>query len=249
MCGLLAISCHPETEVTFSFSAPGRWAEEGPAGYGFAYRHLGRAVVLRSVSSLAEKAVELGRDQSRLRSGMFLFHVRFSPVVPGDGGERHPFLAGHRGIPFAFGHCGNLPGIRLRRPVRAEFPPAPSDSEHAFLWMLERLPSPEDGSFLPVLRGLAMDLKAFGPLDFVLTDGETLWAHADRSLWFTRRTGAWPEAVVRQYGEGCEIRIAAGRGSPGEASLLVASEPFTGEKGWTTLPPGKILAARAGALC
>jgi predicted glutamine amidotransferase len=245
VCQLLALSCNLETRMSFSFRKWRHRGEDGPHGYGFAYAHRGRPVLIRSASSLAEKADEVGLDLSRVRSTLFLCHTRFPDAGPLDGGNTRPFIAEHHGVPLAFAHSGVLPAVRLSRPLSAAGAGPDGDSEHAFRWMLERLPPAEDDGFLPALREVAADLHPLGTFTFMLTDGRTLWAHAGTGLHWAVRTPPRAETVVSLPEHGYEIRF-AGMERPGERALLVSSRPFIAGEEWRTLDPGQLLAVRDG---
>jgi predicted glutamine amidotransferase len=242
---LLALSSNLETKVAFSFRDWRHRGEDGPHGYGFAYAHRGAPVLIRSASSLAEKADEVGLDLSRVRSTLFICHLRFPDAGPLDGSNTRPFLAEHHGLPLAFAHSGALPAVRLHRPLAVEGSRPTSDSEHAFRWMLERLPPAEDEGFLPALKEAAADLHPLGTFTFMLTDGRNLWAHAGTGLHWAVRTSPRAEAVVRLPDDGYEMRF-AGMERPGERALVVSSRPFLAEEEWNALAPGQFLAVRDG---
>ena len=128
---------------------------------------------------------------------------------------------------------------------RAEVGEGQTDSEHAFLWLLEQLPEPTDASFTSRLRESSDAVRGLGRFNFLLSDGETLWAYADNSLHFVERTPPYGGELVQLRDDGYTISLAEVK-RPGERAVLVATEPLTDEASWERLSSGELLVVRDG---
>lgn len=243
MCELLGISASRPVNMNFSFP---EWRHRGrgnPHGHGFAYWDDGRAVIVKEPRSL------WGENQNPVRtttSGTFVCHVRSMSVGSRNGANTHPFSARTNGRTLVFAHNGTVEAVK-RRPLRKLQPEGATDSEHAFLWMLERLEGIGPDLFPPRLKELADDVAGLGNFNFLLSDGETLWAYADNSLHFIERTPPYGGELVRLRDEGYSMSLDEVK-APDERAVLVATQPLTDEQGWKRMERGSLLVVRAGGI-
>ncbi len=89
----------------------------------------------------------------------------------------------------SFAHNGDLPGIEAQPTLMpsAIRPAGETDSEQAFCALLERLQAlwatkqaPTLVARLKLIECFAADLRRLGPANFIYSDGDALFAHADR---------------------------------------------------------------------
>jgi glutamine amidotransferase len=98
----------------------------------------------------------------------------------------------------------------------------------------------------------AVDLRRLGPANFIYSDGDALFAHADRRQ---QKDGSASPPGLWRLSRHCEqgglVQTAGLRASaaPGVAQdvVLFASVPHTDED-WLPMPSGQILVARQGQL-
>ena len=171
-----------------------------------------------------------------------------------------PFVRELGGVWHCFAHNGNLPGIASDSRFRAaEFRTVgETDSEQAFcalmdalrpLWLTGATPSLD--SRKQVVAGFGAALRRLGPANFLYSDSDALFAHADRRHQgdeSIRPPGLW--RLARRCAAGGELaadglRIASDSGE--QEVFLVASVPLTAEK-WGLLAEGELLVARHGRL-
>jgi glutamine amidotransferase len=235
-----------EVDINFSFK---EWKYRGcanPHGYGFAWYSAGKLRIHKDAASLWEEQDRAAEAIRNVRSRIFIGHVRFKRVGPQDGKNTHPFGAEFRGRDFAFAHNGTVKRIKKRELGRRNRE-GDTDSEHAFLWLLEKLEDVPAEEFASRLKELADEVRGLGRFNFLMSDGETLWAYADHSLHYLERTPPYDGVKVRLRKEGYEIELARIKALD-ERAVLIATKPLTEGEAWTKLGTGELLVVRDGQI-
>jgi len=253
MCQLFALNANVPSAVTFSFtglSARGGHTGEHADGYGLAFhddrvcRHFideGRA----SDSALADF---LRRHPIRAR--MVLAHIRKATQGAVQLANCHPFVREWQGRHWSFCHNGDLKDFhpRLSGP---HVPVGDTDSERAFCWMLQELRKRFRGRrapgwqlLAPVLAELADRIAAHGRFNFLLSDGEALYAHASTRLHWLQRE--YPFANAHLVDHDLTLDLAAANG-PDDRMVLLATEPLTRNEPWVAFGAGELRVFVAGA--
>jgi glutamine amidotransferase len=224
VCQLLGICANRPVDVEFSFREWRHRGDRNPHGYGFAHWEDGQPKVVKAASNLyASKPADT--DQVRAaHSEIFVAHVRYASVGAQDGANTHPFEADFFGRSLVFAHNGTVAEVKRRGLGRQ--PTGETDSEHAFLWLLDRLPDPSSDVFSARLKALADDVRRLGRFNFLLSDGMMLWAYADNSLSFVERRPPYGGELVRLVDDGYSVSLATVK-RPDERAVLVATEPLT----------------------
>ncbi len=154
-----------------------------------------------------------------------------------------------------FAHNGGLEGIWDKKIVRSYscHPTGETDSEFAFCLLLERLAPlgwtteghPPLQNRLEAVSEVAEDLRAFGPANFLYSDGDVLFVHSHKRHWdegggtFSR---ARPPGLSLALRSDLMVKVP----DPDTTVVYIASVPLT-EEGWSPLPEGTVLArAREG---
>ncbi len=245
MCQLLGIGSNREVDINFSFR---EWRRRGdyrnPHGYGFSWWDGDELKIVKAASALYRAGRAETAEVTGARSRIFIGHVRFKSVGPQDGSNTHPFCARFRRRWLAFAHNGTVSDIK-RRALQQLQPEGSTDSEHAFLWLLEQLAGAPEAEFAPRLRELADDIGALGRFNFLVSDGRTLWAYADDALHFIERRPPYGGELVRLIEDGYAIRLGEVKRLD-ERAVLVATCPLTDERGWQRLNPGELLVVQDG---
>jgi glutamine amidotransferase len=252
MCQLFALSCNAPSAVTFSFtglSARGGHTGEHADGYGLAFhddkvcRHFideGRA----SDSALADF---LRRHPIRAR--MVLAHIRKATQGAVQLSNCHPFVREWQGRHWSFCHNGDLKNFhpRLSGPYR---PLGDTDSERAFCWMLQELRKRFRGGrapgwrlLAPAIAELADRIAAHGRFNFLLSDGEALYAHASTRLHWLQREHPFQTAQLVDHDLTLDLSVANG---PDDRMVLLATEPLTRNEAWTPFDAGELRVFVAG---
>jgi predicted glutamine amidotransferase len=244
MCQLLGICANRPIDIQYSFR---EWKHRGKSnrhGYGFAYWGDGRWQLVKEASSLYEAGLDQTDEVLAARSHLFLAHVRYATVGAQDGSNTHPFVASLRERSLVFAHNGTVEGIHARS-LRELEAGGTTDSEHAFLWLLESLEDVPDGDFARRLKALGDEVRSLGRFNFLLSDGSALWAYAHDRLHFIERRPPYGGELVRFKDDGYAIGLKDVK-NPEERAVLIATEPLTDEPGWTRLNQGELLVGRGG---
>lgn len=132
-----------------------------------------------------------------------------------------------------------------KRALRWQVPEGVTDSEQAFLWLLEELADTPDAEFSRRLKELADEIRDLGSFNFLMSDGQVLWAYAEDSLYFLHRVPPYGGELVQLRDDGYSIRLSEVK-APDERAVLIATDPLTNEAGWEKLNCGELLVVRAG---
>ena len=244
MCQLLGISISKPVDMVFSFREWSHKGSDNPDGYGFAYWPQDEPVVVKEPRKLARSSKK-ARAAVYEKSRIFVCHVRLKSAGPKDGTNTHPFDAQLGEERFVFAHNGTVDSIR-KKPLQKLWAKGKTDSEHAFLWMLEQLESVPKRDFSSVLKRLADDIRRHGRFNFLLSDGQTLWAYADDALHFVERKPPFGGELVSLCEDGYTISLTEVKAWD-ERAVLVATQPLSNEE-WERLDCGTLLEIRDGAV-
>jgi predicted glutamine amidotransferase len=253
MCQLFALSCNAPSAVTFSFtglSARGGSTGEHADGFGLAFhddkvcRHFideGRA----SDSALADF---LRRHPIRART--VLAHIRKATQGAVKLSNCHPFVREWKGRHWSFCHNGDLKDFHPRL-TGSQLPVGDTDSERAFCWLLQELRRRFRGSrapgwqqVAPVIAELADEIARHGSFNFLLSDGEAIYAHASTSLHWLQRGYPFQTAHLVDHDLTLDLSVANG---PDDRMVLLATEPLTRNEAWTPFAAGELRVFVAGA--
>jgi glutamine amidotransferase len=150
-----------------------------------------------------------------------------------------------------FAHNGTLPRIRRRR-LRDETPLGETDSEHAFCWMIEELRAAFPGGYprqprrlWKVIAELGGMLGAEGKFNFLLADGQHLYARCGTKLSHIVRQAPFGRATLRDAELAIDFSAVAGAT---DRVAVVATEPLTRDEAWQQGTPGTLWVFNRGAL-
>jgi glutamine amidotransferase len=153
----------------------------------------------------------------------------------------HPFVRELWGRYWVFAHNGDLKDYAPR--LHAGFHPVGStDSERAFCWLMQELakshatvPSVEELTL--TLRELTPQIARHGTFNFLLSNGEALWAHASTQLCHVVRQHPFTHATLSDE----DVRINfAEHAQAGDRVAVVVTAPLTTDEVWTPFEPGEL---------
>jgi predicted glutamine amidotransferase len=142
---------------------------------------------------------------------------------------------------WVFAHNGDLKDFRPR--LHGAFHPVGStDSEHAFCWLMQELAKSHAGvpsvdELTLTLRELAPQLAKHGTFNFMLSNGQALWAHASTNLWYVERRHPFVSAQLSD--DDLAIDFAA-HTTPTDRVAIVVTAPLTTNEAWTAFAPGEL---------
>ncbi|MGB8436344.1 MAG: class II glutamine amidotransferase [Burkholderiales bacterium] len=239
MCELLAMSASRPSGVGHYLSRlMARGGRTGPHvdGWGVAYYEDRAVRIFKEPAPAADSRLLAMLAEDPFTSTALIAHIRLAnPSIFGRAtGNTHPFEREWNGRSWVFAHNGKLSGLHKKscRPDSRFLPLGETDSELAFCHILEAVVRGigRDGRFSPAklvdtIRPVVVELATFGEFNFILSDGECLYAHAHTNLHVLQRT-------LSTKGDGLKM-------------ILLATAPLTAEP-WRAMAPGSIHVYRQG---
>lgn len=241
MCRLVGVSSNRPVNMELSFREFCEHSVGNPDGYGFAFWPNGRMAIEKSATRLRFDAVS--DSLVGAQSHVFIGHVRLRSVGKDCYENTHPFVATIGGAEFALAHNGTVRDVcswPIEQPCSGT-----TDSEHALHWLADRLHGCPPEIFSCELQRYASQIASVGRFNFLLSDGEHLWAYAHDALFVLERRGSH-DRTVTMLRAGQSVHLADHK-RQGESAIIVASEPLTDED-WRRLPAGTLLTIKDGAI-
>ena len=176
-----------------------------------------------------------------IKSHNVIAHVRKATVGNVKLENCHPFVRELWGRYWVFAHNGDLKGYAPH--LHGAFRPVgDTDSEQAFCWLLQELAKSHAGvpsieELTCTLNELAPQVAKFGTFNFLLSNGQALWAHASTKLHYVLRQP--PFTHIHLKDEDVKADLAALNG-PEDRLAIVVTEPLTTNEQWTAMVPGQL---------
>lgn len=251
MCQLLGMNCNVPTDICFSFAgfqARGGATDHHRDGWGIAFFE-GRGVrlILDPLPSADSPVAELVRHYP-IRSLNVIAHIRKATQGEVRLDNTHPFQRELWGRYWIFAHNGNLRDYAPQLSGRF-LPVGSTDSERAFCHMLEvlatRFPDgpPEPSALHEAIRQLAIGIGAHGEFNFLLSNGERLFAHCSSRLSYIVRHA--PFAVAHLSDQDVSVDFSEVT-TPRDRVAVIATLPLTDNETWQAIAPGSLIAFRHG---
>ncbi len=176
-----------------------------------------------------------------IKSHNVIAHVRKATVGHVALENCHPFVRELWGRYWVFAHNGDLKDYAPR--LHGNFKPVGNtDSELAFCWLMQELskshasvPSVEE--LTHTLAELVPQIARHGTFNFLLSNGQALWAHASTKLCYLTRQ--YPFSEVHLKDEDVKVDLAELNG-PQDRFTIIVTEPLTTNETWTAMAPGEL---------
>lgn len=256
MCELLAMSSRLPTRLTHSLAALATHAggaSHNRDGWGVGF-YQGRDVALFKEPCAASDSELVRLLQSQGPSATLIIgHLRHATQGAISLANTGPFARELYGRMRVFAHNGNLNGLALS----AEFDGGcyraigESDSEMAFCALLARLRElekqhselPDVAERLALVGRFAADLRRLGPANFLYSDGDALFAHADRR--FNPLTGKVEAPALYRWHCPVPHALLQDEACDEQCVTFLASVPLSAD-GWLPMEEGELVALRDG---
>ena len=264
MCQLFGMNCNTPTDATFSFrgfSRRGGQTDHHADGWGIAFFEgdakddcdRGLRHFVDHQPACSSPVAEL-ISRYPIKSRNVISHIRKATQGRVALENCHPFVRELWGRYWVFAHNGDLKDFSPR--LHASFRPVGStDSERAFCWIMQELAKSHAG--LPsvaelsiTLKDLAAQVAPLGTYNFLLSNGQALWAHASTKadspgLFYVERKHPFAHATLQD--EDLSINFAE-HTSPTDRVAVVVTTPLTTNETWTAFAPGELKVFVGGAL-
>lgn len=252
MCQLLGMNSRLPASLTLSFtgfSQRGGCTDHHADGWGIAF--------FESEGNLPGKAARYFVDKESastsaiaqmlrsypIKSHNVVAHVRKATVGAVTLENCHPFVRELWGRYWFFAHNGDLK--EFNPPLHGSFRPVGStDSEQAFCWLLQELNKshasvPDVEELTHTLSELVPQISQHGTFNFLLSNGQALWAHASTKLTYVQRQH--PFCKVQLKDEDVTVDLSELNG-PDDRLVIVVTEPLTTNETWVPMENGELLA-------
>lgn len=247
MCQLLGMCCNTPTDIVFSFSGFATRSSEHADGFGIAFFE-GKGVrhFVDHLSAAQSPVADLIKRYP-IQSRQVIAHIRKATQGRVALENCHPFVRELWGRYWVFAHNGNLVDFNPR--LHAAFRPVgDTDSERAFCWLMQELAKSHAGmpsieELNVTLRELVPQVARHGTFNFMLSQGEALWAHCSTHLHYLVRQHPFGEARLQDQDVAVNFAEVT---QPGDRVAVIATEPLTRNEHWVTMQSGQLLAFRDG---
>jgi len=241
MCQLLGLNANTPTDLVFSFTGFAHRAAEHKDGFGIAFFEGPGLRLFVDHLSAAESPVADMIRRYPIRSRHIITHIRKATQGRVALENTHPFVRELWGRYWAFAHNGNL--VDFHPKLHANFHPVgDTDSERAFCWLMQelaknhaRMPSIPD--LTQTLAELAPTIARHGTFNFLLSQGEALWAHCSTKLHYVLRRH--PFAAAQLQDADLTVNF-ADLTTPQDRVAVVVTEPLTCNEDWVALKAGEL---------
>ncbi len=250
MCQLLGMNCNVPTDVTFSFTGfaqRGGKTDHHTDGWGIAFfEDKGLRHVVDHLAAVDSPVAVLIRRYP-IKSRNVIAHIRKATQGMVSLQNCHPFVRELWGRYWVFAHNGDLKDFRPR--LHSHFRPVgDTDSEHAFCWIMQELAKshasvPSVPELTLTLKELVARIAPHGTFNFLLSNGQALWAHASTHLHYIERRH--PFGAAHLSDEDLQLDFSKETGENDQVAVIVTS-PLTTNETWTAFGKGELLVFEQG---
>jgi len=178
-------------------------------------------------------------------------HIRKATVGSVALQNTHPFQREMWGRYWTFAHNGTLEGIAslAARPSQRFAPVGTTDSEIAFCGILDALwqrfsASPAaDDALLDAVAEQARVYRRLGDFNFLLSNGEALFAHCSTRLAYIERKAPFVTAHLIDEDYSVDFSTVT---SENDRVTVIATQPLTDNETWSVIEPGTLMEFRQG---
>ena len=254
MCQLLGMNSHLPASLTLSFtgfSQRGGSTAHHSDGWGIAFFESenttpdqpGKGVrYFGDKEGAASSPIAKMLRSYPIKSHNVIAHVRKATVGAVALENCHPFVRELWGRYWVFAHNGDLKNYAPS--LHGGFRPVGNtDSELAFCWLLQELakshvgvPSIEEQG--RTLAELVPQIARHGTFNFLLSNGQALWAHASTQLHYVLRQHPFKPVHLKDDDVSVDL---ASLNSALDRLAIVVTEPLTTDEDWVAMTPGELL--------
>jgi len=247
MCQLLGMHCNTPAAISFSFegfTARGGRTDEHKDGWGISfYDESGCRLFTDHLSSVNSPVAELVR-RNPIKSRNIIAHIRKATQGPVVLENSHPFMRRLWGQDWTFAHNGDLKNFHPSD-ASAFRPAGETDSERAFCYMMNRLHqrfadvrvTPCLPELFEAINDLAREIEQHGVFNFMLSNGDVLFAHCSTNLHYVERAYPFSRAQLID----CDLSIDFSQHNHRDDRMtVIATKPLTSNEIWVPFHSGEL---------
>jgi len=245
MCELLGMSANVPTDICFSFSGlRARGGRTGPHkdGWGMAMYRDGDVWSIHDPRPSADSDMADVMSKTSLKCDIVISHIRQANVGEVCLLNTHPFSRLLWGKTWSYAHNGQLENSQDLT-LNQQHPLGSTDSERAFCWILEQLKTrfgdlePTLNTLSEALSELALQLKAKGVFNMMLSDGKRLYCFCTTKLhWITRRA-PFQKATLSDEEVSVDFQAVT---TDKDVVTVIATQPLTADEQWQQMEEGEL---------
>jgi len=251
MCQLLGMNANTPTDICFSFTGfqkRGGATDVHADGWGIAFfEKKGVRLFLDPQPSAQSPVAELVRNYP-IHSLNVIAHIRKATQGSVSLENTHPFMRELWGRYWIFAHNGNL--LQFDPPLSGQFlPVGDTDSEKVFCWLLDQLQKkfgknqPDDGLLFEELHTLTLRVAALGASNFLLSNGQFLFAHCSTDLAYIIRRAPFNVAHLKDEDMSIDFNSVT---TPNDRVAIIATQPLTDNEKWEVMVRGSLYLFKDG---
>lgn len=240
------MNCNNTAAINFSFTG---FAERGGRtadhvdGWGIAfYERSGCRVFHDDQPACASPLARFIRDYP-IQSRTVISHIRKATQGEVSLANCHPFQREWLGQTWLFANNGDLRDFHPE--LNGAYRPVGStDSELAFCWLMQQLrahfrdwPEPPTWQDLaPRISAITGEIARHGNFNYLLTNGEAVFAHCSSKLTVLNRRHPFPQARLVD----CDVSLNLSElNHVDDRMAIIATEPLTTDEDWTPFETGE----------
>lgn len=256
MCQLLGMNSANPADLRFSFTgfaARGGLTDHHGDGFGVGFFEDKACRLFMDNQPAASSPVADLLKHYPIKSRNVVAHIR--KATQGDGlrlENCHPFTRELWGRHWLFAHNGDLKDYKPD--LTGDYLPVGStDSELAFCELLQTLrqSSPDKSPHTPCSLDRVFDALCevtqrtaeHGVFNFLLSNGQAMFAHCSTRLWYVVRQ--WPFSNAQLVDADLSMDFAQTNAS-NDRLCIIATQPLTRNEAWQQLAPGQLLWIEGG---
>ncbi|MGR6982119.1 class II glutamine amidotransferase [Testudinibacter sp. P27/CKL/0425] len=252
MCQLLGMNCNTPTDIVFSFEGfrcRGGLTDSHADGFGIGFfEDQGVRLFHDDKASATSPVADLVRNYP-IQSKNVIAHIRKATQGRILLANTHPFMREMWGQYWLFAHNGNLKNFN---PATGQYyrPVGNTDSETAFCYLLETLrqkfeQAPSIEQIFAEVDRIAQELRQYGLLNFLLSNGEWLITHTGSLLHYIVRKAPFGEAKL--VDDDVQIDFASVT-TPNDRVAVIATLPLTDNESWQQLAVNELALFQDGEI-
>jgi len=246
MCQLLGMNCAKPTDITFSFKGFSRRAgitSDHADGWGIAFFEDKACRLFIDSQSAASSPIAQCLCHHPIKSKNVIAHIRKATQGKIQLENSHPFMRELWGRHWIFAHNGDLKDYAPELDG-TYLPVGTTDSERAFCALMQALrnrfglTAPTEQEIFDTLAEIAPTIAAHGTFNFMLSNGQALFAYGTTNLhWLIR---AYPFSNAHLVDVDLEVDFSEYT-TPDDRIAVIATFPLTDNEAWTPFVSGQLL--------